>query len=232
MNKWLYIGITLIFVGLVSCDDSAMDPNGNGDSDDMEPPTVTMSISVDADTISGEVTLSAEASDNNEVDSVQFLIDNERISSVSTTPYEYDWQTITSVDSASHSISAKAFDSGGNSATSDEIDVVIVAPVISYSTDVQPIYDNNCALGGCHASGSGAQGLVLDANSSYDNIVNVSASQDSRDLIEPGQPDDSYLYLKITDPPSGERMPRGRPALSGVQIATILYWIEQGAQNN
>jgi hypothetical protein len=54
--------------------------------------------------------------------------------------------------------------------------------------------------------------------------------------IEPGSPERSYLYHKITGTQadvggSGERMPKGGQ-LSDAEIQTIRTWIAQGALDN
>jgi mono/diheme cytochrome c family protein len=53
---------------------------------------------------------------------------------------------------------------------------------------------------------------------------------------EPGSPEKSYLYHKITGTQdevggSGERMPKGGQ-LSDAEIATIRAWIAEGALDN
>jgi hypothetical protein len=97
------------------------------------------------------------------------------------------------------------------------------------------IFTPSCALSGCHNSTSQASGLDLTAGSAYGNIVNVASSeQPGVDRIEPGEPSESYLYLKVTGDSSisGSRMPLGRPALSGDLIDLLRDWIEDGAPDN
>ena len=103
----------------------------------------------------------------------------------------------------------------------------VPAEGISYSQDVQPIYDQNCI--DCHP---GSGNLDLTADNSYAETVNVSASGYSGILVVPGDPEASVLYKKIDGSGAyGSNMPVGG-SLSQTQINTIKQWIEEGAQNN
>lgn len=108
-------------------------------------------------------------------------------------------------------------------------------PTVSFASDVQPIFTANCALAGCHSAASAQQGLILQAGQALASIVNV-ASRERPDLdrIEPGDPDRSYLVMKIRGDSGivGGQMPLGRTPLSAAQIATIVTWVQEGAANN
>ena len=97
------------------------------------------------------------------------------------------------------------------------------------------IFNPSCALSGCHSAGSAAQDLSLAEGQAFGNIVNVPSSvQGSKDRIEPGDPNNSYLYLKVIGDPSisGVQMPRFRTPLSQELQDLLKDWIEAGAQNN
>ena len=99
----------------------------------------------------------------------------------------------------------------------------------------EEIFNPSCALSGCHSAGFGAQGLVLAEGQAYNNIVTVpSTEQPARDLVEPGDPDNSYLYLKVIGDSSidGLQMPRLRTPLSQALQDLLRDWIADGAQNN
>lgn len=99
-------------------------------------------------------------------------------------------------------------------------------PTIDFATQVQPIFSSNCATPGCH--GQGAPRVMLVEGMAYGNIVDQPSSA-GPDYIEPGSPDDSYLYSKITGAPgAGQRMPVGG-MLSEADIQTIADWILAGA---
>jgi len=103
----------------------------------------------------------------------------------------------------------------------------VPAEGISYSQDVQPIYDQNCIS--CHPNSGD---LDLTAGNSYAQTVNANASGYSGKLVVPGDPENSILYKKIDGSGAyGSNMPLGS-SLSQTQINTIKQWIEEGAENN
>lgn len=84
----------------------------------------------------------------------------------------------------------------------------------------------------CHSGATARNGLRLDdAQTSYDNLVNVRATEfPALFRVEPGNPDDSYLIHKLEGTQEvGDRMPLGQPPLSAETIAVIRDWITQGA---
>ncbi|HEV7172380.1 galactose oxidase-like domain-containing protein [Pedococcus sp.] len=86
-------------------------------SSDTTPPTVSLSTPANNATVSGSVALSASASDNVGVAGVQFTVDGTNVGAeVSTAPYSTSWDS-TTVPDGSHTISAKARDAAGNTAT-------------------------------------------------------------------------------------------------------------------
>lgn len=109
---------------------------------------------------------------------------------------------------------------------------------VSFANDVQPIFSNRCALSGCHVAPSPPEGMNLSAGQAYANIVNVTSSQvPAMVRVKPGDPEASYLVLKIEGRQAevggtGQRMPALGCCLSSAQIATIRSWISAGALNN
>jgi Galactose oxidase-like, Early set domain/Bacterial Ig domain/Galactose oxidase, central domain len=99
---------------------------------DTTPPTVTMTAPANGATVSGSaVALSASASDNVAVSSVQFLVDGAPIGApVTQAPYTLNWDSA-SVANGSHALSARAVDAAGNATTSDAVTVTVAntAPV-------------------------------------------------------------------------------------------------------
>lgn len=106
---------------------------------------------------------------------------------------------------------------------------------VDFATQIQPIFDKNCAGSFCHAGTSPRQGLALEAGKSYDNIVGVPSGEvPSVMRVKPFDAENSYLYRKLEGEQadlggSGGRMPQGKPALAEDQIKLIEEWINQGA---
>jgi len=93
---------------------------------------------------------------------------------------------------------------------------------------VQSAVFNNCT--GCHG---GAGNLYLTDGDSYNNLVNVPATGNASFMrVSPGDPANSYLYMKVTgDVRAGDQMPLGGQ-LTAEQIEMIENWIQNGAQDN
>jgi len=89
----------------------------------------------------------------------------------------------------------------------------------------------------CHnAIGQLFNGLNLNANVSYNNLVNVASRFKAGAVrVIPGDPENSYLIHKLEGRAGivGVRMPfSGPPYLTAGQILVIRKWIELGARND
>lgn len=84
---------------------------------DNTPPSVQLTAPTDGATVSGSVLLAATASDNAGVSHVEFLVDGAQVGSDATAPYELTWNSAT-VSDGPHTLTARAVDAGGNTATS------------------------------------------------------------------------------------------------------------------
>lgn len=109
-------------------------------------------------------------------------------------------------------------------------------PVISFSGQIQPVFDQSCAFVGCHASDErfppGAA-LVLEPGRAHGQLVEVASTQVEQRRVAAGNPDVSYLIVKLAGPVStGDRMPVGGPFLSDGEVQLFRLWIEQGALDN
>lgn len=93
---------------------------------DTTPPTVSVTAPANGATVSGAaVTLSATASDNVGVTSVQFLLDGNPLGApVTTAPYMMTWDT-TAATNGSHTLGAQARDAAGNVGTASTISVTV-----------------------------------------------------------------------------------------------------------
>ena len=95
---------------------------------------------------------------------------------------------------------------------------------------VAPIAAKSCASGmGCHAAMDKPAGF-------YDQLVNRIAEQcgDIRLMVEPGQPERSYLIHKLVGKNvcTGQTMPKDQPLLADAEIQIIYDWICSGAPSN
>ena len=95
---------------------------------------------------------------------------------------------------------------------------------VSYQQHIQPIFNMYCVNGGCHAGGSPAGNLSLDASVSYSQLMKSGSGN-----IDVAQPNFSLLYSQMNS--SSNPMPQtGR--LDSCTIGLVFKWIQQGAKNN
>jgi len=88
-------------------------------------------------------------------------------------------------------------------------------PELCFERDVLPIFQNSCAISGCH-DGAGESNLALNS------YVPISHA------VEPGKPYSSPVYKAILAISGDNMMPPGKP-LSLNNRTIIRLWIEQGA---
>lgn len=87
--------------------------------------------------------------------------------------------------------------------------------IVSYSADIQPIFNNSCAFSGCHDNGTAASGFAL---ADYNGL---SAAASSPNLIG------ALKHASGFSP-----MPQGGSQIAPELIQQIECWIEQGTPNN
>jgi hypothetical protein len=111
---------------------------------------------------------------------------------------------------------------------------------LSFATDVyEGVIRKRC--GNCHNDAPSFGGLAFfpgGAETAYANLVGVPAGAQDGYLcrasgllrVKPGAPEASLIYLKLTNPPCGSRMP---PSAFGVttaeQVELVRKWIADGA---
>lgn len=106
------------------------------------------------------------------------------------------------------------------------------------------IFNQSCAVGGCHDSESQTGGLLLETGASFDNLVNQTPTKEAAIAAgwrrvtvfvqdASGDPDTSFLFRKIEgdlpDGTYGAQMPFGKSKLNGTLREIIRLWIEAGA---
>ncbi|HRI58659.1 MAG TPA: hypothetical protein PK228_03020 [Saprospiraceae bacterium] len=107
-----------------------------------------------------------------------------------------------------------------NGTTLDLRQDVTVTGDVGFGTDVVPIFEESCSISGCHTSNGVKPDLSSDK--AYNSLI-------SGNYVDVNNPEKSVIYEYT----SGQRTPP--MPVSGadpVIAATILAWIQQGAQNN
>lgn len=102
---------------------------------------------------------------------------------------------------------------------------------------------SGCANLYCHSSRGASSGLSFETpDIAYDNLVGAPAgpapsagdpgcSESPLLRVEPGHPERSLLYLKVSQdpPPCGSTMPIDRAPLGADKLTQLRAWIESGA---
>ena len=98
------------------------------------------------------------------------------------------------------------------------------------------IFDKSCANSACHAAPASAGKLNLTYGLSYQDLVgrvpqNPTAAAAGMKLIDPGNPENSFLLTKLIapTPEQGVRMPFNAGTLHSGKIDAIRTWIAAGA---
>lgn len=137
---------------------------------DTTAPSVSMTAPTTGATISGVATISASATDNVGVDHVDFYRGTTLIGADATSPYSIPWDT-TMVANGTYSLSAKAYDAVGNSASSSSVSVTVSNTVTPPADTTAPTVSMTTPTSGSTVSGA----VTLGANASDDTgVVKVS----------------------------------------------------------
>jgi len=122
-----------------------------------------------------------------------------------------------------------------------------LAPAVSFSRDVLPVFATSCAFSTCHGSNVGpANGVYLgtDAARVHAAIVGVASGElPSMRLVTPGDPVESYLLRKMDGSQcaldarcSGGScqgsMPKNDALLPVAERDVVRRWIAQGARSD
>jgi hypothetical protein len=124
------------YVGTVTFDDFTVLP-GAGDT---VPPSVTITVPQAASTVSGVVTVQANATDDVGVTKVAFYIDDALRATVTAPPYRWDFDTST-VFNGSHTVTVLAYDLAGN-VGQDAVTVTTSNTTVLYRPTIPQHYPN------------------------------------------------------------------------------------------
>ena len=109
---------------------------------------------------------------------------------------------------------------------------VATGETVSYAAHLEPLVVAHCLS--CHESEDAKAKLALDPGVGYERLVGPRSVQDPEmALVEPGDPERSYLWLKLQHTTEkGKGMPRtltGAKMLREAELELYRRWIEGGA---
>jgi hypothetical protein len=116
------VAVSLRKVGSFTADDLSLTDA------DTTAPSVTLTAPADGAVVSGNVTLSANASDASGIRQVAFLVNGQPIGTSTTPPYQVTWN---SAGSTTATIAARATDTAGNITTSPAATVTVTQPDVT-----------------------------------------------------------------------------------------------------
>jgi len=102
---------------------------------DTTPPTTSITSPVNGATVSGNVTISASASDNVGVTKIDLLVDGSVAGTMTSAPYALLWDTTRSPN-GTHTLQTKAYDGAGNVGLSATVSVGVNNPISSANLTV------------------------------------------------------------------------------------------------
>ena len=117
-------GLTISSNGFLTVDDLGFDDAAASGTVDTTPPTVALTSPANGANVAGTTTISVTASDNTAVDHVDYLVDGAVVGTQTSGPYTLGWDSRT-VANGTHTITARAVDTSGNSATSAAVSVSV-----------------------------------------------------------------------------------------------------------
>jgi chitodextrinase len=121
-------------------------------SPDTTAPTVSVTAPADQATVSGTTNVTANASDNVAVAGVQFKLDGVNLGSEDTaSPYSTSWNT-TAVSDGTHTLTAVARDTSGNTTTSSSVSVTVANADTTVPTTSITSPANNATVSGTTAA--------------------------------------------------------------------------------
>lgn len=125
-------------------------------------------------------------------------------------------------------------DDGGNDVDDpgDAGDVDAPTTEITLAQISGQIFAPNCAFSGCHGGGSPQANMSLEAEFVAGEIIGIASTERPEfKRIDPGNPDDSYLLMKLRGDSriTGGQMPLGGGTLPAELLEMVREWIAGGA---
>lgn len=125
------------------------------------------------------------------------------------------------------------FASCSYSADPSRLELVADDGAATWSGRIAPLLEVNC--GGCHDAESPSGELPLVGDEAFSSLLQASTGRPELERVEPGDPDASYLWLKLTNAPDIEGSPMPTSPLTGwrplstAELDDLRAWIENGA---
>jgi hypothetical protein len=163
---------------------------------DTTPPTVQITSPANGATVSGMVSITVSALDNDRVASVRILVDGMDRGGLTTAPYVFTWDSAT-VAAGTHSLTAQAFDNAGNMSSHGIVvtkqDPIVVLPPgstlsASYRIVMPPVRNQGgegaCAVFATAYAARSAELFYRNADAFYSDATNVMSPEFVYDQVK------------------------------------------------
>jgi hypothetical protein len=101
-------------------------------------------------------------------------------------------------------------------------DVTLVNKEVSLTSDIIPVFNQSCAISGCHVSGGTSPDLT--ASKAYNSLINGG-------FVNIADPKSSKIFMRLTGKITPAMPLNGTTNPSNIN-ALVLTWITQQAKNN
>ena len=161
-------GLSTVFYVVSAVNTTGLESNFSNEvtlTFDTTAPSVSLTSPAGGSTVSGTVTVSASASDDVPVASVEFFVNGASLGVDTSAPYSVPWVT-TSLGDGSHTLTAQAIDTSGNSSISAPVSVTVdnASPPDTTAPSV---------LLASPAGGSTVSGIVSVSAFAFGNVASV-----------------------------------------------------------
>ena len=161
------------------------------ETQDIIDPTVSIVNPQTGQVVEGIVEIVANAEDERSIQKVAFFINGDSVGLTSTYPYIYEWNTSTYSDSTEHTIYAKAWDSGNNTANSEVITVTVFPRTGEAGDDINPTALFLYPIEGSTIAGNVRVALDIADN---DSLANIELYVDGELETSEAAPSSPWIY--------------------------------------
>ncbi|CAH2031411.1 Ig-like domain-containing protein [Trichlorobacter ammonificans] len=148
---------------------------GSSSTADTTAPTVSLAAPANNASVSGSVSLTANAADNVGVSKVEFYLDGALLATDNSAPYQFSWDS-SSAAAGSHTVMAKAFDAAGNVGQSATVTVNVVRDTTPPTVSLTSPANNATVSGSVSLTASATDNVGVSRVEFYSNGTLLSAS--------------------------------------------------------
>jgi len=156
--------------------------NDDAPEDDVTPPVLSILTPLSTQTVSDTVTITGFASDNHEIQQVQFYVDDQLIATVTDSPYAALWSTYEEPNNSEHVIQMLAEDPSGNQSHAQPVLVTVLNEYVGEINNLSLLASENIISLGWDAPND-AESYKIYRDGTF--LVEIN-EQTYDDIVDPG----------------------------------------------